>query len=113
MTAVHCTYDPATAGGAAPDGRSPKGTIHWVSAAHAVPAEVRLYEHLFKTRNPDEIGDDLGAHLNPASLEVVTGAQIEPGLANAPAGASFQFLRQGYFTRDPDPGLVATVAKAY
>jgi len=103
---IHCHYDPASRGGSAPDGRSPKGTLHWVSAAHAVTAEVRLYEQLFRTENPDHISDDLPAHLNPNSLEVVRGALVEPSLADARPGESYQFMRQGYFTRDADDGLV-------
>jgi glutaminyl-tRNA synthetase len=103
---VHCTHDPATRGGAAPDGRSPKATLHWVSAADAVDAEVRLYDHLFRTEHPDEIGDDVEGHLNPASLEVLTGCKVEPGLAAAAPGSTWQFLRHGYFAVDPDPGLV-------
>jgi len=100
---VHCTYDPETRGGNAPDGRKVKSTIHWVSAAHAVDAEVRLYENLFYKPNPGEVepGQDFIANLNPRSLEVVT-AKIEPSLANAPAGGFYQFERLGYFCVDPD-----------
>src|SRR5262249_39661441 len=97
---LRCTYDPATKGGDSPDGRSPKATLHWVSAAHAVPAEVRLYDRLFKEERPDET--DLEAALNPNSLEVVDGCYVEPSLLNAKAGDRFQFERQGYFCVDPD-----------
>jgi glutaminyl-tRNA synthetase len=100
---VRCTYDPATRGGEAPDGRRPKATIHWVSAAHAVDAEVRLYDHLFRTPVPGAgrpDGDWL-ADLDPGSLERLTGAKLEPGLAGAEAGARYQFERNGYFCVDP------------
>jgi len=97
---LRCTYDPATKGGDSPDGRSPKATLHWVSAEHAVPAEVRLYDRLFKEERPDET--DLEAALNPSSLEVVEGCFVEPSLRNAKAGDRFQFERQGYFCADPD-----------
>ena len=101
---VHCTYDPATRGGNAPDGRKVKSTIHWVSAAHAIDAEVRLYDNLFTKENPDEVeeGKDFTANLNPNSLEVVRPAKIEPCLANAAAGGRYQFERLGYFCVDPD-----------
>ena len=97
---LRCTYDPATKGGDSPDGRSPKATLHWVSVEHAVPAEVRLYDRLFKEERPDET--DLEAALNPSSLEVVEGCFVEPSLRNAKAGDRFQFERQGYFCADPD-----------
>jgi glutaminyl-tRNA synthetase len=96
---VHATYDPATRGGDAPDGRRVKGTLHWVSAPHAVDAEVRLYEHLFATPRPDD-EEDWKAALNPASLERLTGSKLEPGLAGADAGARYQFERNGYFCVD-------------
>jgi glutaminyl-tRNA synthetase len=102
---VHCTYDPATRGGnSPPDGRKVKSTIHWVSAAHAVDAEVRLYETLFASENP---GDESGGReftedLNPNSLEVLTGAKLEPSLLNPAAGSRYQFERLGYFCADPD-----------
>ena len=103
---LHCTYDPATRGGDAPDGRKVKATLHWVSAAHAVDAEVRLYDRLFSVEDPDGAaakGDkDFTAFLNPASLEVVRGGKIEPSLADAAPGARFQFERLGYFVVDPD-----------
>jgi len=101
---LRCTYDPATRGGWAPDGRQVKSTIHWVSAAHAVPAEVRLYDHLFLKPNPgaDEDGGDLAASLNPNSLEVLRGCQLEPSLAGTTPGSRYQFERQGYFCVDLD-----------
>ena len=101
---LRCTHDPATRGGDAPDGRKVKATIHWVSAAHAVPAEVRLYDRLFLKENPDEVseGQDFLANLNPNSLEVLAGCWVEPGLAQAKAGSIHQFERQGYFCLDPD-----------
>ena len=101
---VHCTYDPATRGGNSPDGRKVKATIHWVSAMHAVDAEVRLYETLFTKENPDdaEEGKDFISNLNPESLEVIPNAKLEPSLANAPAGNRYQFERLGYFSVDPD-----------
>jgi glutaminyl-tRNA synthetase len=98
---LRCTYDPATRGGNAPDGRSPKATLHWVSAAHAVPAEVRLYEYLFKRPDP-HAADDFLADLNPSSEQVLTGCRLEPSLANLPAGSRVQFERVGYFCVDPD-----------
>jgi glutaminyl-tRNA synthetase len=104
VTEVHCTYDPATRGGDSPDRRKVKSTIHWVSAKHAVNAEVRLYEHLFTKEDPEDVppGQDWKANLNPNSLEVVTGAKVEPSLANAAAGEKVQFERIGYFSVDPD-----------
>ena len=106
---LRCEYDPATRGGDAPDGRKVKGTLHWVSAAHAVQAEVRLYDHLFTLKNMDEMeeGKDYRAYLNPNSVEVLSGCRVEPGLATAKAGNRFQFLRHGYFCVDPDtrPGM--------
>jgi glutaminyl-tRNA synthetase len=105
---LRCTYDPATRGGNAPDGRKVKGTIHWVSAAHALPAEVRLYDHLFVKPNPDDVpeGQDYKANLNPDSLQVIAAAQLEPSLRDAKAGERFQFERLGYFAvdRDSAPG---------
>jgi glutaminyl-tRNA synthetase len=98
---VHCTYDPATRGGNAPDGRKVKATIHWVSAAHAIDAEVRLYDTLFSKENPDE-AEDFTANLNPNSLEVVANAKLEPSLASAASGSRYQFERLGYFCVDPD-----------
>jgi glutaminyl-tRNA synthetase len=94
---IHCTYDPATRGGNAPDGRKVKATIHWVSAAHAVDAEVRLYNPLFRTEIPGDIGD-----LNPDSLEVLTACKLEPALSQMKASDRCQFERLGYFCADPD-----------
>jgi glutaminyl-tRNA synthetase len=101
---VHCTYDPATRGGNAPDGRKVKSTIHWVSAAHAVKAEVRLYENLFTKEDPNqaEEGQDFTANLNPNSLEVINDARLEPSLTGAAPGSRYQFERLGYFCVDPD-----------
>jgi glutaminyl-tRNA synthetase len=101
---VHCTYDPTTRGGNAPDGRKVKSTIHWVSAAHAVDAEVRIYEKLFTKEDPNQVeeGQEFTANLNPNSLEVIRDAKLEPSLANAPVGARYQFERLGYFCADPD-----------
>jgi glutaminyl-tRNA synthetase len=97
---IRCTYDPATKGGDAPDGRKVRGTLHWVSAAHAVEAEVRLYDHLFADPDPGKTRDWL-EDLNPDSLKVVA-AKLEPALAEAPVGRAVQFERLGYFTPDPD-----------
>jgi glutaminyl-tRNA synthetase len=102
---IHCTYDPQTRGGESPpDGRKVKGTIHWVSAAHAQRAEVRLYEHLFKTENPGDVpeGGSYKDNINRDSLEVLSDCFVEPGLVEAAAGERFQFERQGYFCVDPD-----------
>ncbi|HYA95388.1 MAG TPA: glutamine--tRNA ligase/YqeY domain fusion protein [Terriglobales bacterium] len=101
---VHCTYDPATRGGNAPDGRKVKATIHWVSAAHAIDAEVRLYDKLFTKPDPSQLeeGEDFTANLNPLSLEVVGDAKLEPSLASAAVGSRYQFERLGYFCVDPD-----------
>jgi glutaminyl-tRNA synthetase len=101
---VHCTYDPATRGGNAPDGRKVKSTIHWVSAEHAVDAEVRIYETLFTRENPNETseGQDFTANLNPHSLEVLTGCKLEPGLRDTAPFSHYQFERLGYFCADPD-----------
>ena len=97
---VHCTYDPETRGGDAPDGRRVKGTIHWVSVAHALKAEVRLYDRLFTEPNPDSDKDvHFTAHLNPHSLDVVS-ARVEPSLVQALPGDRFQFERTGYFIAD-------------
>ena len=101
---VHCTYDPATRGGNAPDGRKVKSTIHWVSAAHALEAEVRLYENLFTKENPNDVenGADFMSNVNRNSLEVLTSCRIEPFLAGAAPGNRYQFERKGYFCVDPD-----------
>ena len=103
---VRCTYDPATRGGDAPDGRKVKVTMHWVSAARALEAEVRLYDRLFTLENPDEAEDFLSA-LNPNSLEILQGCRVEPALAQVAPGAVVQFERVGYFAadvRDSRPG---------
>ncbi len=101
---VHCTYDPASRGGNSPDGRKVKSTIHWVSAQHAVNAEVRIYENLFTKENPADVpeGQDFTVNLNPKSLEVISHAKLEPSLANAAPGSRYQFERIGYFCVDPD-----------
>jgi glutaminyl-tRNA synthetase len=105
---VRCTYDPATRGGNAPDGRKVKSTIHWVSAGDAIDAEVRLYDKLFSKEDPNELeeGQDFTANLNPNSLEVVTGAKLERSLTNAAVESRYQFERLGYFCvdRDSQPG---------
>ena len=100
VTEVHCTYDPATRGGDAPDGRKVKSTIHWVSAQHALPAEVRLYEQLFTVERPDE--GDLDTIINPNSLEVLEHCYVEPALGDTQPGDNIQFERTGYFCLDPD-----------
>ena len=101
---LHCSYDPATRGGNTPDGRKVKSTIHWVSAAHALDCDVRLYESLFMKENPNEVddGEDFTANLNPHSLEVVSSAKAEPSLRNASTGSRYQFERLGYFCVDED-----------
>ena len=101
---VHCTYDPATRGGNAPDGRKVKSTIHWVSAAHVLDAEVRIYENLFAKEDPNDVpeGQDFTANLNPNSLEILSHAKLEPSLANAKPGDRYQFERLGYFCADLD-----------
>ena len=101
VTGLRCTYDPATRGGDAPDGRKVKATLHWVSAAHALDVEVRLYDRLFKSETPGNDGD-YRADLNPASLEILASCKVEPSIAGAPAGARYQFERLGYFCVDPD-----------
>ena len=100
VTELRCTYDPATRGGDAPDGRKVKATLHWVSAAHALTVEVRLYDRLFKSELPDTI--DYLADLNPVSLDVIPDARIEPSVRDAPVGTRYQFERLGYFCIDPD-----------
>ena len=110
---LRCTYDPATRGGDAPDGRKVKATLHWVSAPHAIPAEVRLYDYLFSKENPYETpaGGSYKDNLNPKSLEVLTGCRLEPSLKGAAPGSRYQFERLGYFCVDKDtsagrrPGL--------
>jgi glutaminyl-tRNA synthetase len=105
---LRCTYDPETRGGDSPDGRKVKATLHWVSAAHAVPAEVRLYDHLFSRPDPGADGD-LFADLNPESETIVRGAMLEPALAETPHGETVQFERLGYFCADTDSGPGALV----
>jgi glutaminyl-tRNA synthetase len=103
---LHGTYDPATRGGDAPDGRRVKATLHWVSARHAVDAEVRLYDRLFTEEDPESASSKAGAEftslINPASLETVSGCKVEPMLGRVTAGARYQFERLGYFCADPD-----------
>ena len=101
---IHCTYDPATRGGNAPDGRKVKSTIHWVSASHAISAEVRLYDTLFDREDPNEVaeGQDFTDNLNPKSLEIIRDCKLEPSLRGAAAGSGYQFERLGYFAVDPD-----------
>jgi glutaminyl-tRNA synthetase len=101
---VHCTYDPATRGGNAPDKRKVKATIHWVSAAQAVSGEVRMYDNLFLKEDPGQVeeGQDFTANLNPQSLEVLADCKLEPALADAAPGARYQFERLGYFCVDAD-----------
>ena len=102
VTEVHCTYDPATKGGWSDDGRKVRGTLHWVSAQHAVDAEVRLYDHLFNVENPETDGDDFIEHLNQDSLIINNQAKLESSLQNAKKGIHYQFLRNGYFYIDSD-----------
>jgi glutaminyl-tRNA synthetase len=104
VTEIHCTYDPATKGGNAPDGRKVKSTIHWVSAAHAIDGEVRLYDTLFAVPNPNDVeeGKKFTDYLNPNSLEVIPAAKLEPSLAHVSPGELFQFERLAYFCVDPD-----------
>jgi len=101
---LRCAYDPATRGGSSPDGRKVKSTIHWVSAEHSIPAEVRLYNHLFTKEYPEDVGAglDYRGNLNPDSLERLTDCRVEPSLADAEPGGRYQFERQGYFCVDPD-----------
>jgi glutaminyl-tRNA synthetase len=107
---VHATYDPATRGGNAPDGRKVKSTIHWVSTAHAINAEIRVYDNLFSNPDPNDVpeGQEFTANLNPNSLETVKDAKVEPSLKNVTGGARYQFERLGYFCVDPDskPGAL-------
>jgi len=101
---LRCTYDPATRGGDSLDGRKVKATLHWVSAEHALEAEVRLYDHLFSKENPTDVGDgtDFKDYLNPNSLEILASCRVEPGLFGATPGSRYQFERLGYFCVDPD-----------
>jgi glutaminyl-tRNA synthetase len=104
---LRCSYDPESRGGASPDGRKVKGTIHWVSAAHALEAEVRLYDRLFTVPNPGVGEGDFRDDLNPESCRVLAGCRLEPGLAGAQPESRFQFERLGYFSvdgRDSRPG---------
>jgi len=117
ITEIHATYDPATRGGDAPDGRKVKSTIHWVSAPHAISAEVRLYDYLFSKPDPDDLteeeraaGKDWRANLNPNSLQVIQDAKIEPSVASAVPGTSYQFERNGYFCVDPDSSVLGSGA---
>jgi glutaminyl-tRNA synthetase len=104
VTEVHCTYDPASRGGGTPDNRKIKGTLHWVSAAHAIDAQVRVYDRLMLSSNPDDVppGQDFLVNLNPRSLEVLSSCKIEPSVAGSRPGEQYQFLRNGYFCVDPD-----------
>lgn len=109
ITELRCTYDPDSRGGSTPDGRKVRGTLHWVSAAHAVDAEVRLYDHLFKDPHPEADGRDFRDALAPDSLVVLTDCKLEPGLAEAEPGFACQFMRHGYFcvdARDSKPGAL-------
>jgi len=101
---LRCTYDPATRGGDSLDGRKVKATLHWVSAEHALEAEVRLYDPLFSKENPTDVGDgtDFKGYFNPNSLEILASCRVEPGLFGATPGSRYQFERQGYFCVDPD-----------
>jgi glutaminyl-tRNA synthetase len=101
---LHCTYDPESRGGGTPDGRKVRGTLHWVSAAHAVDAEVRIYDQLFTRPDPMDLGEDedLTSFINPQSLEILSDAKVEPGLLGAEPGSTYQFLRMGYYCVDPD-----------
>jgi glutaminyl-tRNA synthetase len=104
ITELRCTYDPATKGGDAPDGRKVKATMHWVSASHAVSAEIRLYDYLFAKPDPDDVeeGKDYKSNINPKSLEIINDAKLEPSLKDAKPGDTYQFERMGYFCMDPD-----------
>jgi glutaminyl-tRNA synthetase len=101
---LRCTYDPETRGGGSPDGRKVRGTLHWVSARHALDAEIRLYDHLFTKADPldSEEESDITADPNPNSLEVLTSCKVEPSLADAEPFSRYQFMRLGYFCVDPD-----------
>ena len=106
---VHCTYDPETRSGFAPDGRKVDATLHWVSMAHSLPAEVRLYDRLFGVANPMEEGADFTRNLNPNSLEVLKSCRVEPSLGGTAPGSRFQFERTGYFCADADSSRNALV----
>ena len=105
---LHCTYDPETRSGGSAEGRKVKATIHWVSSVHAIPTEVRLYDHLFTVPDPGAV-EDCTTVLNPNSLEVLISCRIEPSVAKAAAGSRYQFERQGYFCVDPDSASGALV----
>jgi glutaminyl-tRNA synthetase len=117
---VHCTYDPLSRGGNSPDGRKVKSTIHWVSCAHAISAEIRIYDKLFTKPNPADLELDSEGHpigdvldnLNPNSLQILTTAKLEPSLAQATPGSHFQFERVGYFCLDPDSSTASTANSA-
>jgi glutaminyl-tRNA synthetase len=106
---LRCVYDPATRGGWSDDGRKVRGTLHWVSAQHALPAEVRLYDRLFTVPNPLEQDGDFLDYVNAGSLEVLASCRVEPGLAGAVPGTLYQFLRKGYYCVDPDSSEGALV----
>ncbi|HHI03475.1 MAG TPA: glutamine--tRNA ligase/YqeY domain fusion protein, partial [candidate division Zixibacteria bacterium] len=108
ITELHCTYDPASKGGASPDGRKVKGTLHWVSVEHAVDAEIRLYDRLFVKENPLE-DEDFIANLNQDSLEILNSCKLEPSLATAKPGEYYQFLRQGYFCVDSEDSKLGEI----
>jgi glutaminyl-tRNA synthetase len=103
---LRCTYDPATRGGTTPDGRKVKSTIHWVSAAHALPAEVRLYDHLFLKEDPNDVpeGHDFAENVNPDSLQVLSDCKVEPSVRDAERGTKYQFERLGYYCVDENSG---------
>ena len=101
VTEIHCTYDPETRSGFAPDGRKVDATIHWVSEAHSLPAEVRLYDRLFRVPNPLGESGDFAEYLNPKSLEILNSCRVEPSLQGAAPGGRYQFERVGYFCVDP------------
>jgi glutaminyl-tRNA synthetase len=117
---VHCTYDPLSRGGNSPDGRKVKSTIHWVSCAHAISAEIRIYDKLFTKTDPTDLEEDSHGNpigdvldnLNPNSLQVLTTAKLEPSLVNATPGDHFQFERVGYFCLDPDSSTASTANSA-
>jgi glutaminyl-tRNA synthetase len=98
---LRCVYDPESRGGTTPDGRKVRGTLHWVSAQHSIPAEVRLYDRLFNKENPDAGGADFTEHLNSGSLEILSECRMEPSLASAEPGSRYQFERLGYFCAEP------------
>ena len=102
ITELRCTYDPASHGGKSPDGRKVKATLHWVSAEHAIDAEVRLYEHLFTVADLSAVEGDFKEYINPDSLKTLTECKLEPGLLNVEKGSRFQFERKGYFYVDTD-----------